>query len=145
MHILLLTSVLALVGSQDKQPEPSSPAPKRGDTIVVRGCVDGGTFVSSQTETRDSTGLYSGTLTYRLSGEKKTIKQIKQEHDGHADVLTGVLKSDLPNQHAPRGKVVGNTRITIGIGEPPRSDARSVQYMPVLQVKQLEHTGASCR
>lgn len=143
MHILLLASVLALVASQHKQPEPSS-APKRGDTIVVQGCVSGGTFVSSQAETRDSTGLYSGALTFRLSGDKKLIKQIKKEHDGHADVLTGVLKSDL-NRHVPRGKVVGNTRITIGMGEPARPDTQAVQYMPVLQVKQIEHPGASCR
>lgn len=145
MHILLLASVLTLVGVQDKPHEPPSTTPKRGDTIIVRGCVAGGTFVSSQSEVRDSSGQYSASVTYRLTGDKKAIKQIKQEHDGHADILTGVLKSDLPNHTAPRGKVIGNTRITVGGGEPPRSDPRSVPYMPVLQVKEIEHTGTSCR
>ena len=145
MSIVLLAAVLALVVTQDKPSVPSSAVPKKGDTIVVRGCIDGGTVASSQSEVSDSTGVYSAPVTYRLTGDKKAIKQIKQEHDGHSDILTGILKSDLPDRNPPRGKTVGNTRITIGMGEQPRSDPRAVQYMPVLQVKGIEHTGTSCR
>lgn len=140
---LIIALALTVINAQEKPLEPSS-GPKRGDTITVRGCIVGGTIESSETEVRDSTGKYSGFVTYRLTGEKKALKQIKQEHDGHVDILTGVLKSDLPNENTPRGKRIGNTRITVGIGEQPRTDPRAPQFMPALQVKEIEHTGASC-
>lgn len=144
MHALAIGLVLAAITGQEK-PSDRASGPKRGDTITVRGCIVGGTIESSETKVRDSTGEYSGFVTYRLTGEKKTLKQIKQDHDGHEDVLTGVLKSDLPNANTPRGKWIGNTRITVGIGEQPRTDPREPQFMPALQVKEIEHTGANCR
>ena len=140
MHVLVF-GLLTLITAQDKPSDPSS-GPKRGDEVAVRGCISGGTIESSETEVRDSTGKYSAFVTYRLTGEKKTLKTIKQEHDGHLDTLTGILKSDLPN--TPRGKRIGNTRITVGIGEAPRSDPRAVEYMPTLEVKEVEHSGTTC-
>ena len=144
MYAVTLVFLLAAVSLQEKPAEPSQ-GPKRGDTIVVRGCVTGGTVETSETEVRDSSGKYSGIVTYRLTGDKKALKRIKTEHDGHVDILTGVLKSDLPHQNTARGKRIGNTRITIGVGEQPRTDPAAPQYMPALQVKDIEHTGETCR
>ena len=144
MHALTIGLVLVVIAAQEKPAEPSD-IPKRGETVTVRGCIVGGTIESSETEVADSSGKYSGFITYRLTGEKRALKQIKQEHDGHADVLTGVLKSDLPDPNTPRGKRIGNTRITVGIGQQPHPDVRAPQYMPALQVKEVEHTGVSCR
>jgi hypothetical protein len=144
MHLLALALLLPVVAAQDKPSDPAS-GPRRGDAVTVRGCISGGTIESSETEVRDSTGKYSGFVTYRLTGDKKTLKTIKQEHDGHLDTLTGVLKSDLPNANTPRSKRIGNTRITIGVGESPRTDPRAMEYMPALEVKEIEHSGTTCR
>ena len=76
---------------------------------------------SSDAETNDSTGTYTGFVTYRLTGDKKALKQMKQDHDGHVDIVTGILKSDLPQQNTPQGKRVGNTRITVGAGRSRRT------------------------
>lgn len=140
--VIALTAGIALAGAQEK---PTDIVPRRGDAVIVRGCISGGTIVSSETEVRDSTGKYSHYVTYRISGNKKIINPLKKEHEGHLDVLIGILKSDLPESNAPRGKRLGNTRITIGVGVQPRTDPRSYEAMPVLEVKEIEHTGASCR
>lgn len=144
MFALTMAVMLAAVAVQDKPAGPSV-GPKRGDTIVVRGCISGGTIESSETEVRDTTGKYSSVVTYRLTGDKKTVKQIKKEHDGHVDVLTGVLKSDLPNETSVRGKRIGNTRITVGVGAQPNTDPHSPRFMPAFEVKELEHTEVTCR
>jgi hypothetical protein len=144
MYALTMALVFVALAAQDK-PAERPKEPKRGDTLVVRGCITGGTIESSNAEVRDSTGTYTGFVTYRLTGEKKALKQIKQEHDGHADILTGVLKSDLPQQNTPRGKLVGNTRITVGVGPQPSNDPNAPQFLPALEVKAIEHTGISCR
>ena len=99
---------------------------------------------SSEAETNDSTGTHTGFVTYRLTGDKKALKQMKQDHDGHVDIVTGILKSDLPQQNTPQGKRVGNTRITVG-GPQPTNDPTASQYLPALQFKELEHTGVTCR
>ena len=144
MHAVTIILAVVAIAAQDR-PTDSSSGPKRGDTVTVRGCITAGTIESRETEVSDSTGKYSGFVTYRLTGNKKILKPIKDEHDGHADVLTGRLKSDLPNANTPRGKRIGNTRITVGVGEPPRTDPREPAYMPALEVKEIEHTGLSCR
>ena len=144
MHALTLALVLTALAVQDKTSDQSR-MPKRGDTVVVRGCIAGSTIESRETEVSDSTGKYSAFVTYRLTGDKKTLKQIKDDHEGHSDVITGRLKSDLPNANTPRGKRIGNTRITIGVGEQPRTNPREPQYMPALEVKEIDHTGVTCR
>jgi hypothetical protein len=141
MQLLVVALIFALGGTQEKAQEAYS-EPKRGDTIVVRGCITGGKIESSETQVRDKRGTYPVLVTYRLTGEKKALKQIKEDHDGHADVITGVLKSDLPNQNAPGGKRIGNTRVVIG--EPPRTDPHAPQFLPALQVKKIDHTGINC-
>ena len=145
MLALTFALLIAAGAAQDKPPVDSSSAPKRGDMVTVHGCIVSGTIESTETEVRDSTGKYSGFVTYRLTGEKKALKQIKQEHDGHSDILTGRLKSDLPNPNTPRSKQIGNTRITVGVGDQPRTDPRAPQFMPALEVKEIEHTGITCR
>ena len=144
MYALAMVLLVAATVAQDKPAEQPREL-KRGDTIVVRGCITGGTVESSEAQANDSTGTHTGFVTYRLTGDKKALKQIKQEHDGHVDIVTGTLKSDLRAQSTPLGKRVGNTRITVGVGAQPTHDPNVVQYLPVLQVKVVEHTDVSCR
>ena len=144
MHALAIALLLTVAPPQDK-PAEGSKEPKRGDTLVVRGCIAGGLIESSEAEANDSTGTYRGRVTYRLTGDKKALKQLKQEHDGHVDIVTGILKSNLPQENTPRGKRVGNTHITVGVGTQPTNDPTAPQYLPALELKELEHTGVPCR
>ena len=144
MYALFMTLLLAATVAQAKPAEQPKQL-KRGDTIVVRGCITSGTVESSDAQTNDSTGTHTGFVTYRLTGDKKALKQIKQEHEGHVDIVTGILKSDLPSENTTRGKRVGNTRITIGVGAQPTNDPNNPQFLPALQVKEVEHTGVNCR
>jgi len=144
MYALTIVLLFSGMVAQEKPAEQPREL-KRGDTIVVRGCITGGTVETSDAQANDSTGTHTGFVTYRLTGDKKALKQIKQEHDGHVDIVTGILKSDLPARNTPRGKRVGNTRITVGVGAQPTHDPNVVQYLPVLQVKEVEHTDVNCR
>ena len=132
-----------LIGTM--QDRPVEVIPKKGDPVAVRGCIKAGAIESSDTELRDSSGKYSGFVTYRISGDKKIVNPIKKEHDGHADVLIGTLKSDLPETNSPKSKRFGNTRVTIGVGQQSRTNPDAPPAMPVLDVKEIEHTGVSCR
>ncbi|HXG54599.1 MAG TPA: hypothetical protein VNJ03_04405 [Vicinamibacterales bacterium] len=140
--LVMALSVALVVTGQSKT---SDVVPKRGDAVSVRGCITGGTIQSSETEMQDLSGTYPGFITYRIAGNRKLVNPIKKEHDGHADVLTGTLKSDLLARDGRQEKRVGKTRITIGVGQPPRPGSLAQEPLPVLDVTAIEHTGATCR
>lgn len=140
--LLLLSFVVTIQQDPPKENKP----PKRGDVVVAKGCVKGGVLETAELTGPDDAGTgFLELVTFRLTGDKKTLQQIKKEHEGHADLITGELKTDLPMSTETRGAKVGNTRITIGVG-----DQRGVMHappppMPVLKVTSFEHTGVSCR
>ena len=142
MLLIIVTTALLAIGAQEKRTDV---IPKRGNDVAVRGCIIGGTIESTDTEVRDSSGSYAGFVTYRISGNKKIVNPIKKEHDGHADVLIGTLKSDLPETNSPKSARIGNTRVVIGAGEQSRTNPMAPPSMPVLDVKEIEHTGVNCR
>ncbi len=139
---LLLSFAMSLAPMQDRK-DPEAKPPKRGDTVIARGCIRGGALESGSLTTPGGGGGYIDLLTYRLTGEKKALEEIKKEHDGHADVITGELRTDLPK--ATRGAKIGNTRITIGVGPSRGRLPEPPPPMPVLKVKSFEHTGVNCR
>lgn len=141
LALLLLLLAPAIAQDQDKDKENARP-PKRGDTVIAKGCLRGSALENADLSRAEGTGRSSEIFTYRLSGDKKIIKEIRDEHDGHADVVTAELKTDLPTSSG-FGKRIGNSRITIGgsrgMGpEPPPP-------MPQLRVISFEHTGVTCR
>ena len=131
----MIAGILAF-GAQDKR----EPLPKRGDTVVVTGCVTGGRIESDDITVKDGAGRYTELVRLRLTGDKKLLERIKAEHDGHEDVLTGVLKSDLPRDTHKR---IANTRI--GIGLPSQSGAAEMKAVPAFEVTGIEHTETRCR
>ena len=60
-------------------------------------------------------------------------------------MLIGTLKSDLPETNSPKSTRIGNTRVVIGAGDQSRTNPRAPQAMPVLDVKEIDHTGIACR
>ena len=73
------------------------------------------------------------------------LEEIRKEHDHHADILTGELRTDLPTGTETRGKKIGNTRIVIGAGPARPMMPQGPPPMPVLKVTSFEHTGVPCR
>ena len=143
MHTLAIVLSAGIV-ALSMQEKPSSAVPKKGDSVSVKGCIRAGAIDSNEVEVRDGSAGYSGFVTLRIAGDKKIVNPIKKEHDGHADVLVGILKSDLLDPNSPTSKRVGNTRITIGVA-PPAGANQAPPPMPVLDVREIEHTGANCR
>jgi hypothetical protein len=144
----MLTALLLLAfvaGIQQDPPKDNKP-PKRGDTVVAKGCLRGGVLETADLMGPGGTGTALVDLvTFRLTGDKKTLQQIKKEHDGHADVITGELRTDLPTATERGGKKIGNTRITVGVGASRGMMPEPPPPMPVLKVTSFEHTTVTCR
>lgn len=138
--LLLLTF---LAGIPQDQPKDTKP-PKRGDVVVAKGCLRGGVLESAEASKpgADSAALVSP-FNFRLTGDKKILQEIKKDHDGHADVLTGELRTDLPAETP--GKKIGNSRISIGVGASRGMMPEPPAPLPVLKVTSFEHTGVICR
>jgi hypothetical protein len=142
--LLLLTLAPVFVQDQDQEKEKAKP-PRRGDIVVARGCLRGSALENADLGKRESPDRFVGLVTYRLTGDKKTMEEIRKEHDGHADVITGELKTDPPTSTETRGTRIGKSRITIGIGASRGMGPERPPPMPVLRVTSFEHTGVNCR
>jgi hypothetical protein len=141
---LALAASVTVSAWQDKTTSP--PEPKKGDTVYVKGCLDGSALVSTEIKVEDTTGELASALTFRLTGEKDALKKLRQEHDGHVVEVTGILKSNLPKDGGP-GVQVGKTRVHIGIASPqPGSPMQqTTQSLPVLEVKSYEGSATTCK
>lgn len=134
--VLVVVASTVVAGIQEK-PKSDRP-PKRGDTVLVTGCVSRGKIESNDLKVADGEGTYDRLVTYRLTGDKKVLESLKKEHEGHVETLTAVLKSELPIDDHRR---IGNT--SVGIGLPGRNQPAMPSY-PVLEVKSAEHSGKTC-
>ena len=139
--IALLSCAVAL----SAQTPPQKP-PKKGDTIIVRGCLRGSAVESADLLVEDAEGDTKQNdqvpaLTYRLQGDKSVVKELKDKHDRMVVQVKGILRSELSQSGI--GTTVGRTRITIGAD--PRNPTRGAeQPLPVLEAKSFEATTVSC-
>jgi hypothetical protein len=139
--IALLICVLPLSAQDAKQK-----APKKGDTIIVRGCLRGNAVEQADLLIEDAEGAAKQNdsvpaLTYRLQGDKSVLKELKEKHDRMVVQVKGVLRSELSGSGL--ATTVGRTRITIG--SDPRNPTRGAeQPLPVLDAKSFEATSVSC-
>jgi len=144
--LLMLSSASTDVqGKESSGQKESSKPPQRGDVVIARGCLTGGVLESAELANAEGTGRSPELLTYRLTGDKKMMEEIRKEHSGHADVITAELKTSLPKSSDMPGKQVGNTRITIRGGTSRGMGPEPPPPLPVLRVTSFEHTGATCR
>ena len=145
-RLLVCALVLTVGGSAaatQKEKDASRP-PKKGDAIMVRGCLTGQALEASELGSTDITGAPSSGVTFRLTGDKTLLKQMRDEHDGKVVEVQGVLKSNLPAQSATRN--VGKMRITIGTPatNPASQEAETKRSLPVLEVKSVNGSTTSC-
>ena len=130
-----LSLCTVFTAAQDSKDKPKMPG--KGDEVIVLGCVSGSAFEARQTRRVDeSTGLET-TITYRLTGSKDLLKQLRSEHGDRVVEISGVLKSVLPDSNLTRGKQIGKSRIYIGGPTSPRPGVGqdAAPYLPVLDVK----------
>lgn len=93
-------------------------SPKSNEQVVtVQGCVHGRRLDPSVDSSDNGiVGLYPGT-SFALKGNKELISQLRKQHDGHLEEVTGVVV--IPRTRADDallgGRQVGDkTRITVG-------------------------------
>lgn len=144
MVIALLILLLSPAWPVEQKKDETGP-PKRGDLVIAKGCLTGSALESSDLAGKESPARYYESLTYRLTGEKKTMDEIRKEHAGHSDIVTAELKTDLPTTVSLRGTTIGKTRVVVGMGARPGVAPEPPPPMPVLRVKSFEHTGVTCR
>src|SRR5690349_6746888 len=95
---LALSSVLSSgLAAQDKSRDPMG-IPKKGDPVVLKGCLRGAALEATDVGAEDSSAPLLSGLTFRLTGKKDLLKEMKQKHDGHLVEVRGTLKSDLQPQ-----------------------------------------------
>jgi hypothetical protein len=130
--------------ASQKEERPSRP-PKKGDAIVVRGCLTGQALEATELGRTDSTGALSNGLTFRLTGDKNLLKQMREEADGKVVDVEGILRSELPSQSVATRKV-GRMRITIGspAASPNSQEAETRRSLPVLEVRSFNGSTTSC-
>lgn len=139
----MLIPLLLMVGFAAVQEKPAADRPpKRGDTVVVRGCVTGGMIEAGELSARDGDYKHPLAYDYRLTGKKELVATIKKDHAGHVDIVTGVLKTDMPTEMKGLSGRVGNTSIGVGLGGPQGVPPRP---LPVLEVSSFEHVDVRCR
>ena len=116
--------------------------PRKGDEVIAKGCLGGGVLDTLDITSVDGKKRHIEQVSLRLTGDKKLLKTLKDEHANHSDKLTGVLKTDLPGDRKGLETRIGNT--SIGIGMVDRNAGRQ-RALPVLEVKEFEHSDVRCR
>jgi hypothetical protein len=130
---------------KEDQKDEKKERPKRGDIVLARGCVRGGVLESASLASPSGSDHRVELISFRMTGDRKLLDEIRKDHDRHGDIITGELRTDLPMGTETLGKKIGNTRIVIGAGPSRPMMPEGPPPMPVLKVTSFEHTSASCR
>jgi hypothetical protein len=147
MRLAVCVVALAL-GAAPAAEQARAKPPKKGDTVLIKGCLRGSAVEAAAMMTVDAEGTPRSedgvpVLTYRLQGDKKLLKDLKDSHDRKVVEVKGILRSDVSGSGI--GKDVGRTRITIGVdprtGRSPHGEDRAV---PVLEAISFAGTTISC-
>src|SRR5262245_32580170 len=144
---LVTLSALLCAVSLSAQSDRAKP-PKKGDVLVIRGCLRGSAVEAAEAMRVDAEGERRldetvPVLTYRLEGKKDLLKDLKSKHDKKVVEVTGVLRSELSGSSL--GGVVGNTRIAIGVDpRTGRAPQGADQAVPVLEATSFEGSPTNC-
>ena len=134
------TSVAAVA-----QDTGTAPIPKKGEEVVVMGCLRGSALEAAEVSANDKLSGVGAGLTFRLTGDKSLLKDLKKKHDKQVVEVKGVLKSDL----RPEGDEITRTkRMRIRIGGSPSAPGsmqeQASMSVPVVEVKSFDGTGSPC-
>ncbi len=95
----IVALLLLAVPLSAQQTTPQKP-PKKGDTVSVRGCLRGNAVEQAELLIEDAEGDHRRNdvvplLTYRLQGDKKVLKELKDKHDRMVVQVKGILRSEV--------------------------------------------------
>jgi hypothetical protein len=147
---LLAACVLALsmTASAQDQAAANRKPPERGSRVVAEGCLAGATLDAASIRSEDGKAALEGPLNYQLKGDKRVLKQMREQARGFLVRVTGVLKSKLSDPASP-GRKVGGTTISIGVAPSPYDRngpmAGRQEPQPVLDVDGFDALPTRCR
>ena len=143
LAILLAASAGSALQDGDKEKERKPTG--KGDPLTVKGCLNGGALEATDISAPDASTLLLGGLTFRLTGDKRVLKDLRARHNHDVVEVRGVLKSDLP-QPGGQGPSVGGVRIAIGAPSmtPGTPQAQRSRSLPVLEVKTFRGGETAC-
>jgi hypothetical protein len=148
MRLALLATLLICSAVLGAQQDDKARMPKKGDAVIVKGCLRGSSVESADLMVEDQEGTVREQaqvprLTYRLQGDKSLLKDLKSKFDRTVVEVKGTLQSQLSKSGI--GTDVGRTRITIGVDpKTGRLPQGADQVVPVLEAKSFEGSGVSC-
>lgn len=133
-----------LPGAAEQAAEPDRQI-RKGDNLSVKGCLSGTSLAATETSAPDTTALLAEGLTFRLTGDKALLKQLREKHDRRLVEVRGILKSNLP-QAGSQSRSLGGMRIGIGAAPPSagRPEAEARRALPVLEVKAFDGGTTYC-
>ncbi len=144
-----VAAILALAVSASPSPQPPVATPRSpdlpaveagSDAVTLEGCIRGGALTAVRGEQIGRTH----DRTYRLSGPKELVGQLKSDHRGHLMRVTGRIRDfDDPRATRRTEKKVGKATIIAGAsrGTSPRMGGHAI---PILDVVSFEHLSDSC-
>ena len=143
---LALAVALLIAGTgQDTSKKDPTALPKKGDRVALKGCLRGGALQATDVAAEDSETTVASGLTFRVTGNKSLVKDLKQKAEGRLVDIRGVLKSELLAQDG-YGTKLGRMRVTIGTPStnPGSPAAEAHRSLPVVEVKSFQNTDTGC-
>jgi hypothetical protein len=135
-------STVSLLG---QKPEGGIPGSKKGDKVLIRGCVSWPLFIETQRAKVDITGEAATGLTYRLTGDKNLVKPLQKEHDHTVVDIAGIVKSPGTNTGVVHTKDLGRTKVYAGIIDAAPRAPEEHDEPAVIRVTGFEPSGSKCR
>ena len=149
---VVISSAVLLIGMMSQNPFPSPNIPPAKSAlrdneypVVVAGCLRGTRLKIDRTAANAAVDSL-GASEFVMEGAKELLQQLRREHDGHQDEITGlaiVPASDIDDRDTGTKPLGKKTRITVGTHS--GSDARAEGFRPVrLKVQALRHIDDKC-
>jgi hypothetical protein len=131
-----VSSAVLTAGSTQQPSDPQLPA---NDMVAVRGCVVAGGFT-----TASRAGVTTERATYRLTGPKALVKQLRKEHEGHFEEVTGRMRGDTAGQTVHKKKV-GKVTVIAGAGRGVSDSGTEETFdPPSIEVASFTHLDDRC-
>jgi hypothetical protein len=145
VHLVCCGFVLAAVAAAGGSAAASDRGTRKGDPLTVKGCLSGTSLAATETSASDATALVAGGLTFRLTGDRGRLRQLRDRHNRQIVEVRGILKSNLPRTGA-EPRTLGGMRIGIGAASPMtgRPEGETRRVLPVLEVQAFDGGGTFC-
>jgi len=149
MRTLVRASIFAIgfavsLSAAQKPEEGAISRSKKGDPIVVQGCVSGSLLKDLRHQKTEAVTGAETAVVYRLAGEKKLLQIIQKEHQDQVLEVVGVVESDPSNTSTTHTKEMGRVRVFVGAGQQEKSQPGKTPSYPTLRVTSFEVLRPNC-